>query len=321
MNMQSRCKIEVSGFLKNAGIAFSDLSEIPLRQIRHTQRGAFPDMRMVHLSATLRDRFLGEPVLADLLCTRVGFQGPSPAHYIPRPTGSYDYILIYCTDGRGWLEIGGREWRVEKQGAFLIPRHVPHSYGADPDRPWSNYWVHFQGRQGGAFTEMIMPDISNPVIHLHRHEETVSLIEQLYQYMSQVHTYSTLVAATGALSQLLGVIQMRMRSSEQRNRTADENIDRTVEFMQRNLGRKLTLKDLATLAGMSPNHYGVLFGKRYYSTPIDYFNRMKIQRACELLTTTDMRIGEVGEQLGFPDPYYFSRLFKKVMGIAPRDYR
>lgn len=320
-SIQTLCECEIEVFLKKAGLQFDKLSDIPLSAIRQAQRGAFPDMRMKDLAAALRATFLENPITCELLCTRVGYQGASPAHYIPRPGGSYDCILIYCVEGRGWLELDGHEWTVEKNSAFLVPAHVPHKYGADPANPWVNYWVHFQGRQALEFSRLIVPESGSPVIHLSRHQEIVVCIEQLYQFMSNVHTYSTLIAATGALSQLLGVIQLRMQASEQRSRTADENIDKSVEFMHRNLARKLTLKELANIAGMSPNHYGALFGKRYYSTPIDYFNRLKIQRACELLSTTNLRVSEVGEQVGFPDPYYFSRLFKKIMGLSPRTYR
>lgn len=320
-NLPAECEAEVLRLLRENGLQCAKLSDLSLPEIRHAQRGAFPDMRMAHLAAHRRDEFLGQPLTEDLLCTRVGFQGPSPAHYIPRPAGSYDHILIYCTEGRGWLEVDGRVRAVEKYNAFLIPAHVPHRYGADPEHPWSNFWVHFQGRQAAAYSELIIPDPGNPVIHLPRHPEMVACIEQLYHFMSEVHTYPTLVSAGGALSQLLSVIQLRMHSSELRSRTADENIDKTVEFMHRNLSRKLSLKELAGIAGMSVNHYGAVFAKRYYSTPIDYFNRLKIQRACELLATTSLRVGEVSEQLGFTDPYYFSRLFRKIMGVAPRDYR
>lgn len=321
IKIRSRCEAEVAAFLRAGGLKFSELSDLPLDAIRHAQRGAFPDMRMTHLAQGLRDEFLERPITQELLCMRAGYQGASPAHYIPRPTGSYDYILIYCTHGRGWLEVEGHTWTVEKHCAFLVPCHVPHKYGADPDDPWANYWVHFQGRLADEYTRLILPSSGSPVIHLPRHQDITACIEQLYQYMSQVHTYAVMVAAAGALSQLLGIIQLRMRSSELRSRTVDESLDKTVEFMHSNLARRLTLKELASIAGMSQNHYGALFGQRYYSTPMDYFNRLKIQRACEMLTTTSLRIAEVGEQLGFTDPYYFSRLFKKVMGISPRNYR
>ena len=308
----------IQQLLKKGGVRFSSLSDLSLAAIRATQRGAFPDMRMIDLAENQCEPLLKQPVLEDLLCTRVGYQGPSSAHYIPRPDGSRDHILIFCTAGRGWLEVEGREWVVNANDAFLIPRGTPHIYGADPDSPWSNYWVHFRGRQGAAFANWIG---GTPVIHLQRHEEVVACIEQLYQYMGNVHARSELVAASGALSQLLCLIQFRMGSAEPKGRSAEEGIQRSIDFMHKNLAKPLRLGDLAKVAGMSAGHYGILFRKSRDHTPVDYFNRLKIQKACELLKTTDRPIGEIGELLGFVDPYYFSRLFKKIMGVSPRIYR
>lgn len=310
----------VEQLLKQAGVRFSSIDEVSLATIRRVQRGAFPDMRMIDLAPKQYDALLRQPVLKDLLCTRVGYQGPSPAHYIPRPDGSGDYILIFCTAGRGWLELDGCEWTVGKNDAFLIPQGVPHIYGADADEPWSNYWVHFRGRQGAAFAELIAA-ADSPVIHLHRHEEVVACIEQLYQYMGNVHARSELIAASGALSQLLCLIQFRMGSTETKGRSAEEGIQRSIDFMHKNLAKPLRLGDLAKVAGLSPGHYGMLFRQSRDHSPVDYFNRLRIQKACELLKTTDASVAQIGELVGFSDPYYFSRLFKKHMGLSPRAYR
>jgi AraC-like DNA-binding protein len=318
--MKQKNKRAVEELMRKSGVRFSSLSDVPLATIRNAQRGAFPDMRMIDMAPNQCDFFLQQPILEDLLCTRVGFQGPSPAHYIPRPAGSRDHILIFCSAGRGWLELDDREWAVNRNDAFLIQQGTPHTYGADPDLPWSNYWVHFQGRQGAAFAGLIRGSES-PVIHLHRHEEVVVCIEQLYQYMSNVHARSELIAASGALSQLLCLIQFRMGTAEPKGRTAEEGIRRSIDFMHKNLAKTLRLKDLAKIAGMSPGHYGMLFRRSRNHTPVDYFNRLKIQKACELLKTTDRPIVEISESVGCSDPYYFSRLFKKVMGLSPRAYR
>lgn len=318
--MERKNEHAIEQLLRNTGVRFSSLSEVSLATIRDAQRGAFPDMRMIDLAPHQCDTFLQEPVLEDLLCTRVGFQGPSSAHYIPRADGSRDHILIFCTEGRGWLELDGEEWPVNPNDAFLIPQGTPHIYGADPDLPWSNYWVHFRGHQGTAFAKLIGGPAS-PVIHLQRYEEVVVCIEQLYQYMGNVHAQSELIAASGALSQLLCLIQFRMGTTEPKGRTAEEGIQRSIDFMHKNLAKTLRLGDLANVAGMSPGHYGMLFRTSCNHTPIDYFNQLKIQKACELLRTTDRPVGEIGESLGFADPYYFSRLFKKVIGQSPRAYR
>jgi AraC-like DNA-binding protein len=310
----------IEQLLKDSGVRCSSLSEVSLATIRDAQRGAFPDMRMIDLAPKQCDAFLHQPILEDLLCTRVGFQGPSPAHYIPRPDGSRDHILIFCTEGRGWLEMNGKEWSVNKNDAFLLPRGTPHVYGADSDVPWSNYWVHFRGRQGAVFADLIR-GAESPVIHLQRHEEVTACIEQLYQYMGNVHARPELIAASGALSQLLCLIQFRMGTAEPKGRNAEEGIQRSIDVMHKNMAMTLKLGDLAKIASMSPGHYGMLFRKSRNQTPVDYFNRLKIQKACELLKTTGRPISEIGELVGFFDPYYFSRLFKKTMGLSPRAYR
>jgi len=310
----------IKALLEKSGFRFSSLSDIPLKTVRHVQRGAFPDMRMIELTRIQCEKFLQQPILQDLLCTRIGYQGPSPAHYIPRPDGSRDQILIFCTNGRGWLELDGKEWPVNRHDVFLIPRGKPHVYGADPDMPWSNYWVHFRGRQSPVFADLI-GRAKSPVVHLHRHEEIVASFEQLYHRMSNAHTVPELIAASGTLSQLLCMIQLRMGSAELKNQNAEAAIERSLDFMHRNLEKKLRLRDLARVAGISPGHYGMLFHKKHRQTPIDYFNRLKIQKAGELLKSTNSPINTIGESLGFLDPYYFSRLFKKVIGISPRAYR
>ncbi|MDH3346027.1 MAG: helix-turn-helix domain-containing protein, partial [Kiritimatiellaceae bacterium] len=178
----------------------------------------------------------------------------------------------------------------------------------------------FRGRQGTAFASLIGGK-GTPVVHLQRYEEVVSCIEQLYQYMGNVHGRSELIAASGALSQLLCLIQFRMGTAEPKGRTAEEGVERSINFMHKNLAKTLKLGDLASVAGLSPGHYGMLFRKSHDHTPVDYFNRLKIQKACELLKTTNRSVRAIGESVGFADPYYFSRLFKKIMSLPPRIYR
>lgn len=56
-------------------------------------------------------------------------------------------------------------------------------------------------------------------------------------------------------------------------------------------------------------------------SPLAYFNLLKIQEACRLLDHTSMKLNQVCYKLRIDDPYYFSRLFKKIMGMSPRAYR
>ena len=91
--------------------------------------------------------------------------------------------------------------------------------------------------------------------------------------------------------------------------------------MTENLENKLTLKELASHFGYSESYMYRLFFKETDYAPMNYFLHMKIDRACQLLLHTNMKINQVALKLGFDDPYYFSRIFKKIVGTSPKDYR
>jgi AraC-like DNA-binding protein len=91
--------------------------------------------------------------------------------------------------------------------------------------------------------------------------------------------------------------------------------------MKQHLGQSLTLDELAGVANMSASHYSALFRQKVQSAPINFFTYLKMQKACQLLKYSHLRIKEVAYQVGYSDPYHFSRVFTGVMGIPPRDFR
>jgi AraC-like DNA-binding protein len=92
-------------------------------------------------------------------------------------------------------------------------------------------------------------------------------------------------------------------------------------YMHENLEHRLNLEQLAAYAGYSPSHFSLLFRQQTGQSPLAYLNSMKIERACQLLTTTNMRINQICHKVGIDDSYYFSRLFKKETGLSPKQYR
>jgi transcriptional regulator GlxA family with amidase domain len=100
-----------------------------------------------------------------------------------------------------------------------------------------------------------------------------------------------------------------------------DRLDQTLNIMQSNIAAQIHLDDLAEFCRLSTSHYVRLFKARNGQTPINYFLHLKIQRACDLLETTRSDIREVALLLGYTDPYYFSRIFKRFMGVSPHHYR
>ncbi len=108
---------------------------------------------------------------------------------------------------------------------------------------------------------------------------------------------------------------------ESRNLEAIRKIEESIDYMTRHLDRPLQASTLAARANMSLSHFFTLFKRHVDATPIDYFIRLRLQRACRFLENTEMSVKEIAYTLGYEDPCYFSRIFKSFNRIAPSEYR
>ncbi|MCB0146332.1 MAG: helix-turn-helix transcriptional regulator, partial [Caldilineaceae bacterium] len=99
------------------------------------------------------------------------------------------------------------------------------------------------------------------------------------------------------------------------------SIESSLIFLRANIDRSLSLAEMAAHAGLSESHFSRIFKEQTGHAPLDYFILLKMQHASTLLALTSLPVREVATQVGYGDPYYFSRLFKKVLGVSPRAYR
>ena len=97
--------------------------------------------------------------------------------------------------------------------------------------------------------------------------------------------------------------------------------DRVAAVMRQKLCEPLSLGDLAATAGLSRTHFAAAFRRATGVPPLRFFHRLKIARACELLETGGMPVSRVAAAVGYRDYRYFDRMFRRVVGQTPRDYR
>lgn len=203
----------------------------------------------------------------------------------------------------------------------MIPSGVPHKYRADESSPWSIYWLHFTGLQSKLFQS---PSIAVNEIHTGentRNDRRIRLFEEIYQTLSMGYSRENLEYASVCLWYLLGSFQFIPQFERIRTIQQTDIIEKSILYMHEHLRENISLQELASHCGYSVSHFSLVFRRKTTRSPIEYFLDLKMQQACQMLDFTNKRIKEIATELAFDDPFYFSRLFKRMIGISPIDYR
>lgn len=265
---------------------------------------------------------LAENSLTKLLfITDVGYYPAAKYHYRERPDGCEQNILIFCIEGNGWIEMNGTTRRIAKDTFLIIPANLPHKYGADNSNPWTIYWFHFAGLQAAGFCSDSLTVSSIGSIENTRSDRRKRLFEEIYQTLSMGYSIENLEYTSVCLWYLLGSFNYLPQFERIRTIQKTDVIEKSILYMHEHIKENITLQDMATHCGYSASHFSAIFRKKTTRSPIDYYIDLKMQNACQQLDFTDKKIKEIAADLAFADPFYFSRLFKRFIGISPGDYR
>jgi AraC-like DNA-binding protein len=102
---------------------------------------------------------------------------------------------------------------------------------------------------------------------------------------------------------------------------ADNIIEQCIQLMKQRLDQHLTLADLSTEMRLSASYLSALFKEKTRYSPIQLFTSLRMQKASQLLKETRLTVKEIAREMGYADPYIFSRAFKLVMGVSPKKFR
>ena len=291
--------------------------------MKPSQKGeGFPGQRIVVLPRAVLSQARHQPLLRGLLPTDVGYFPRAKGHFRERKQGVDQAIFIHCARGRGWCELGGTRHSIHSGEVLVVPSGTPHAYGAANPQPWSIHWFHAQGELLPDFLHALKVTLQQPVLHLGPNPQFLVLFEEVLDAVEHGYTTHQLVCASQALAHLLAVlIHAQSQPRLQQQPSPAQRITQTIAYMKEHLNQPLQLDTLAALANLSRSRYVALFKQQAGYAPIDYFTRLRLHRACQLLDTTGASVKEVASELGYEDPLYFSRLFRSAYGLPPMAYR
>ncbi|NQX63343.1 AraC family transcriptional regulator [Paenibacillus qinlingensis] len=282
----------------------------------------FEEEKLFILPEYMQTELSRSELTRDLFVSDIGFFPHARHHYRERPEGSSSHIVIFCSEGEGWIEVGQQAaFTLTPNHLAVIPAHTPHRYGASTHAPWSIYWFHLQGNHTAAFIQMYGMDTGPLHLPIGAMTEYKDVFDTCYYLLSD-KTYSLPIHThvSQSIRQLISSIGISVGGTA-RDRKREQYLEVAIQYMNDHLEDAIRLPELAKHTGLSRQHLILLFNEVTGIPPIEYFLRMKIQKAAQMLSLTSLSIKEVAATIGISDPYYFSRLFKKITGSAPSTFR
>jgi len=283
------------------------------------RKEGFTGQNAVNLPGSLLQEMAKDDAFNQLYLTDIGFYPNAVYHFRERKEGCAEYVLIFCVAGKGWFHLNQEKKKVEAGQFFILPPDRLHGYGSQNNDPWTIYWVHFTGKRAEQFSFSESEKLQSTM--LHENDQRIVLFEEMIQLLGTGLSSENLSYTMSCLGHLLAMFRYNRIYDRDRSKVPNDACEQAIAFMQNKVYQKVKLEEIAKAVNLSPSHFSAIFKKRTQRAPMEYFIFLKIQKSCHLLDTSNLRIKEISSSLGFDDPYYFSRLFSKVMLISPVVYR
>lgn len=255
----------------------------------------------------------------DLYIVSVGREGENPKHSFG-PVVFHSYAFQYLVYGQGKYTVDGKTYDIRRGDMMLIPKDCVVKYEADPENPYSYFWVCFDGDMADKLLDLTALSLNTPVVSYNND----SLAFSMDNIVKNVHLNNmpASVAATGELYKLFSLLAKKCTACEQStNNVRSEYILESMLYMHENFARAITIDEVARHVGLNRTYFSTQFKKQVTATPIDYLNAYRIGEAVKMLKETNLSISEIGKRTGFENPVSFYLGFKKRIGCSPKEYR
>ncbi|WAH39840.1 AraC family transcriptional regulator [Alicyclobacillus fastidiosus] len=243
---------------------------------------------------------------------------------VPTTWRSHNYTpdfnkLYFIMEGEGYLEVGGQRFSPCPGDLYLLPTGTVQSYGTVNQNTFGKYWCHFRAKIGHVDLFQFLS--TSTFIHIQKPEWLKQKFEDLIYWhhqeslTSQMHLHSTFLEIIAFFMEQCETVKINSKTTDSLKR-----INNVLLYIEEHLSDKLSLTELAQVAHFHPNYLIRIFKNATGLSPIHYINRMRIEKAQQMLRFTNWNIMSISDSLGM-DIAYFSRMFKEYTGFPPTEYR
>ncbi|MBZ4187371.1 AraC family transcriptional regulator [Niabella beijingensis] len=286
------------------------------------RRDGFTGQQMIVLPNRVINKIIHtDPLLEHMYITQIGYFPKALFHYRERRNGCADNILLYCTEGRGWYVIGKTRYEVSANQYVILPATDRYMrYGADNDDPWTIHWVHFTGTTIDMFNKTMKITLQRGPGSIHYNSFALKLWTTMYQSLEQAHSRENVINAILCLHAFIASFLFKEMYLQEPAMNSGKMIADTIAYMKEHIGEKISIETFAARCNLSASYFSSLFKGETGKAPLEYFIQLKVHHACTLLVSSRMKVKEIAAMVGYDDPYYFCRIFKKLTKTSPKKY-
>ena len=256
----------------------------------------------------------------DLYLCYCGLEKCAPLHSFGpaiRPT----YLIHYVLDGQGYYYVNDNKYTVIKNQGFLIEPNVVTFYQADKDNPWTYLWIGIDGDKAKLYLNSAGLNQEHLIF---TYEKDDALKEYVLEMLKH-HTMSDSDAfkIEGLLYLFFSKLCEDRKEISYLNKDEHTNnyINKAIEFIQNNYHNSIKVTDIADYLCLNRSYLTSIFQNNLNMSPQKFLIEFRITKAAELLYNTDLPIGNIAYSCGYSDPLAFSKAFKKIKGVSPKEFR
>lgn len=230
---------------------------------------------------------------------------------------THSFHVLECNEsGYGRASINGKWFDVVPRMAYIVPAGESVAYYASKENPRRGYFLFFDGTRVGQLLARAGVSSERPCLPPEKFDEILGLMKKLYSLRGLNDTAAEFTR-TGYLYEILGVIARGCPGDKEQN----TDIERAADIMEACYNTNVTIEDIAAEVGYNRAYFSTAFKRRKGISPYDYLTRLRVCRAAEIFDRdSTVSISAAAESVGL-EIQNFSRIFKKVTGKTPREYK
>ena len=278
--------------------------------------------RVIIMSDLLFSVFPNENFI-DLGLYQFGRETCTPGHSFG-PVSRNHYLFHYVLSGTGKLMAQdskgfSREYQIKSgQGFMIFPKQIT-TYIADISLPWEYTWIEFDGLRAREIVEIAGLSVDHPVYHASSKDLRENMKNEMLYLAehgedSPFHLIGHLYLFIDYLSRSAETMKLATKG-----KVRDFYIKEALNYIEQNFQNDITVEGIASFCGLNRTYFGRIFKETVGKSPQEFLLSYRMTKAAELLKLTGLSVSDIGNAVGYPNQLHFSRAFKNVYRISPRE--